>query len=338
MLRRLWFKINWWLGLAGNINLVFTVLAGGALATVLTTAVVYAVSFLDFVSGIPLFFRVAFYASVFFLSFALFSHGRQHLADWWIRLNGAPNVSPEVAAQERWRGQDALDAYLDQMQQWLLDEQRPLASLPYNDPQRKMARTRTLAILRRLDANGKREILRFLKEQELISKESPAIRLGGADFSGANLTRMEVWDANLDRTNLSGADLTHVSMSGGGGHSASMGEAVKRGSEHVFEDSIIPDRSTSFTFANFSGAVLRRARLGGCNLLGVDFDGADFTEADLRGADLRLAKNLTQEQIESAFGYTGGQEYMPDTLLPDYLTPSEAWKRLISLQIKERGY
>ena len=72
--------------------------------------------------------------------------------------------------------------------------------------------------------------------------------------------------------------------------------------------------------------------------MSADFDGADITEADLRGADLQLAKNLTQEQIESAFGYSGGQEYMPDTLLPDDLTPPDAWKKLLSLQIKERGY
>jgi hypothetical protein len=32
----------------------------------------------------------------------------------------------ELETQERWREQDALDKYFDQMQQWLDDESRPL--------------------------------------------------------------------------------------------------------------------------------------------------------------------------------------------------------------------
>lgn len=88
-LRRLGDRVNWWLGLAGNANLVYTVLVGGALATVLTTVVAYTVNFLDFVSGIPLFFRAVFFASVFLLSFALVNHGRQRLPGWLARQRGA---------------------------------------------------------------------------------------------------------------------------------------------------------------------------------------------------------------------------------------------------------
>jgi hypothetical protein len=67
-------------------------------------------------------------------------------------------------------------------------------------------------------------------------------------------------------------------------------------------------------------------------------DGTDLTETDIRGANLQIAKNLTQEQIESAFGSSGGYEYMPDTILPDHLTAPESWNLLLSQQIKERGY
>lgn len=95
-----------------------------------------------------------------------------------------------------------------------------------------------------------------------------------------------------------------------------------------------PDRSTSFLGANLSGAALKRARLAGCNLINANFDGADLEEADLRGADLQLARNLTQEQIESAFGSSGGYEYMPDTILPDHLIAPEAWGKLLSQQVK----
>jgi len=84
-LRALGRKINWWLGLAGNVNLVLTFIIGGAAATVLTTLLVFVMSFIDWVLGIPLFFRVMFFASVFVLSFALTNHARQRLPGWWAR-------------------------------------------------------------------------------------------------------------------------------------------------------------------------------------------------------------------------------------------------------------
>jgi hypothetical protein len=114
-----------------------------------------------------------------------------------------------------------------------------------------------------------------------------------------------------------------------------MEAALARGGTDL-EDSMVPDRSSSLSGANLSGAILKRARLAGCSLISANFDGADLGEADLRGARLQWAKNLTQEQIESAFGSSGGQEYMPDTLLPNHLQAPEAWKKLLSQQISER--
>jgi hypothetical protein len=90
-MRRLGAKVAWLLGLVGHINLVYTIVVGGAAAAVFTAAVAYGVSFLEFVSGIPLFFRVLFYASVFTLFFALFNHGRQWLPSWWARLRLPPD-------------------------------------------------------------------------------------------------------------------------------------------------------------------------------------------------------------------------------------------------------
>jgi hypothetical protein len=81
-LRALGRRLNWWLGLAGNMSLVYVVIFGGAAATVITTVAAYAVSFLDWLSGVPLFFRLMFFASVFVLSFALVNHAWQRLAAW----------------------------------------------------------------------------------------------------------------------------------------------------------------------------------------------------------------------------------------------------------------
>jgi uncharacterized protein YjbI with pentapeptide repeats len=73
-----------------------------------------------------------------------------------------------------------------------------------------------------------------------------------------------------------------------------------------------------------------------CSLLGADLAGADLNRADLRGTDFRWTRNLTQEQIEQAYGSSGQQEHMIDTLLPDHLHAPEAWEKLISQQMEER--
>jgi hypothetical protein len=91
-LRALGRRVNWWLGLAGNISLVYVLIFGGAAATIITTVVAYAVSFLDWVSGVPLFFRLMFYASVFVLSFALVNHGWQ----WWVIWRSQSSSTPQA--------------------------------------------------------------------------------------------------------------------------------------------------------------------------------------------------------------------------------------------------
>ncbi len=116
----------------------------------------------------------------------------------------------ELEIQERWRAEDALEAYLNQMQQWLGSKDQPLSASSYEDPRRKMARTRTLTILRRLDPRGKRDVLQFLQEHGLIKAEDPVIRLSSADLSGANLVRMNLTETNLSGANLSGADLSRA--------------------------------------------------------------------------------------------------------------------------------
>jgi len=243
----------------------------------------------------------------------------------------------ELEARERWRVEDALDKYLGEMKEWVLDEENPLVTLTHDHPRRKIARTRTLWIVKRLDSQQKRDILMFLYEHGLVKKNGlQIVGLKDVDFSRADLTRLKLWEINLDGVNLSEANLSHTQLCAGHGHSASMQEAVAKGSSDLLADSIIPDRPSSLSGTDLSGAVLRRARLGDCNLVSANFDGADLTEADLRGAHLQIARNLTQEQIESAFGSSGGQEYMPNTLLPDYLTAPEAWKKLLSQRIEER--
>lgn len=241
----------------------------------------------------------------------------------------------DVQAQEKWRAQDALERYIVKMQGQILDEDKPLASLPYDDPRRAMARTWTLEILRRLDPDGKRDVVRFLYEHGLIKAKQPVISLRGADLTGANLARMGLSGSNLSGADLSGADLSGASFCDFHGSGASWLKAVERGGG--WEDLMDPMTTSDLSLTKLRGAVLRRTLLCGSNLLGADFADAVFDGTDVRGGtNLGIAKNLTQQQIEQAYGSSGDQEYMPDTLLPDHLEAPEAWRKLLSQQQEDR--
>ena len=85
-----------------------------------------------------------------------------------------------------------------------------LRSGPLEDERlRSIARSRTLTVLGTLDANGKRTVMRFLKEAKLIAAPSPTIDLNGADLRGADLS-----STGLDGAELSGCDLTDADLSG----------------------------------------------------------------------------------------------------------------------------
>jgi uncharacterized protein YjbI with pentapeptide repeats len=71
--------------------------------------------------------------------------------------------------------------------------------------------------------------------------------------------------------------------------------------------------------ANLSGANLRGANLRSAQLNDVSLRGTDLTCANLTSVDLREARNLTQQQIDSAKGNK-------DTKLPPGLVMPDSWK------------
>jgi uncharacterized protein YjbI with pentapeptide repeats len=93
---------------------------------------------------------------------------------------------------------------------------------------------------------------------------------------------------------------------------------------------------SDLTGSDLSGAVMKRTTLAGCILRYADFAGADLDEADIRAADLRHADNLTQEQIDSAYGSRDQEGGMPDTLLPDDLGAPLKWKLPLKKQQEAR--
>jgi hypothetical protein len=117
-----------------------------------------------------------------------------------------------------------------------------------------------------------------------------ATSLPAADLSQAFLSRADLGGVDFTKAFLIGADLNQAFLSGAYLTGAQLG------------------------FANFRGAHLELADLKGANLLGASLNGAN-----LSGADLRNAKNVTQQQIDSATGDT-------KTQLPDGLRMPEGWK------------
>ena len=156
-----------------------------------------------------------------------------------------------------------------------------------------------------------------------------------ADLGGADLRDTTLRDANLRDANLTSADLSGASIFGANLTGAFLNDAV-------LTDAML-------FRADLSGAILFGARLEGATLLDADLEGADLRDADLNsanlrdanltdatlrdanlrdadligailsGAELRHAKNLTQEQINSAFGNA-------ETALPEGLERPPHWE------------
>jgi hypothetical protein len=106
--------------------------------------------------------------------------------------NRATRLAAENRAQD-----DALQAYLDQIGQLMLDRDRPLRQSQDGDEVRTLARARTLTVLGRLDGNRKESIVAFLYESNLIVRNSAVVDLSRAPLSGADLSALYLMDADL---------------------------------------------------------------------------------------------------------------------------------------------
>ena len=233
----------------------------------------------------------------------------------------------ELAEQ---RAQDeALQAYLDQMSQLMLD--RKLLEAEPGDPVYTLAQARTSTAILRLDAEHNESVTRFLSDSGL-AEDSEAfprllreITLSHATLSGAHLPDADLRDADLsgadlsnallDGADLRGADLKGADLRGADLRGADLGLAVHQ--TPVFLD--VTDLSEAdLSGAELTGAQLPNADLGDVNLSGADLHGAVLHEADLSdvnlsdaylkaadlsdaylgGADLGGAEGITNEELD----------------------------------------
>ena len=219
------------------------------------------------------------------------------------------------AAAERRAQDEALQAYLDQIGQLLLDENRPLRQTD-DDAVRTLARARTSTVLTRLGGARKGSVVRFLYESGLITKDDPVlildeVDLKQADLSGANLSRADLSGAiligaNLSHANLSEALLHHANLRSANLRDAGLHGASFRGADLSEANLVRNDlHRANLSGANLSGALLHHANLHGANLSGANLGGAILHRVDLSGAE-----GWTDMQLRTARSLTGAT--MPD--------------------------
>jgi uncharacterized protein YjbI with pentapeptide repeats len=233
-------------------------------------------------------------------------------------FNSSQNQATQRAAERRAQN-EAMQAYLDQIGQLLLE--KDLRSSVENGggssgEARVLARARTLSVLRTLNPERKTNVVLFLQEASVIqgspldSDPEPIIPLFEADLSGTklnntNLAGVDLHDAKLIGANLSGADL----------------RGAKLYSAYEGADLSGADLSgASLSGANLFRAILKDADLEGADLGGADLGGADLSRTNLSGAyegfnsdgSVRLVANeKLEEQAKSLEGaiMPNGQKY-----------------------------
>ena len=188
--------------------------------------------------------------------------------------------------------EEAMQAYLKSMADILLDEQRTNKLFPAknqsessddnDNPVRDLARALTIAILRRLGGDSKRQarIISFLRDTELfefIFKKASMreINLSKAKLWGANLKEAKLKKAILQEVDLYAADLRKAELYDADFHKAKLGR--------------VNLREAKLGGANLQGAYLGEAKLGEADLQGASLVKADLQEASLVKADLQGA-------------------------------------------------
>jgi hypothetical protein len=164
---------------------------------------------------------------------------------------------------------EALQAYLDQMSQLILD--RKLLEAEPGDPVHTLAQARTSTAILRLDAEHNESVTHFLVTSDLSvrSKDSPRL-LRGSTLSHAKLSGAHLPNADLSGANLIGADLSEANL-----FSADLSDANLIGAD--LSRAVLDN-------ANLSNAVLDNANLGGAN--GITNAELEQQAVSLEGADM----------------------------------------------------
>jgi uncharacterized protein YjbI with pentapeptide repeats len=221
--------------------------------------------------------------------------------------NQRAEAERELAEQ---RAQDeALQAYLDQMSQLILDrkllevEQGDPVHAP-GDPVHTLAQASTSTAILRLDAKHNESVTHFLINSDLSVRSEDSARLlrgstlSHAKLSGAHLPNADLGDAELNGADLSDALMVNANLIGADLSGADLSNALLDNADLI----------AHLADANLSGANLIGADLSDGNLFSADLSdanliGADLSRADLSGANL-VGANLENATLSGADGIT----------------------------------
>jgi uncharacterized protein YjbI with pentapeptide repeats len=180
------------------------------------------------------------------------------------------------------RAQDeALQAYLDQLSSLLLE--KDLRKSEEGSEVRTLARARTATVIQRLDADGNRNVIRFLDEAGLTKVgQSSLPLLAGVDLQGARLGGIDLVSTDLNDANLSDADLSKANL-----------------------------LDANLRKAELRNADLRYADLRYADLIEANLNDADLSDANLIEANLINARGITKEQLEKQ------TENLKGAIMPD---------------------
>jgi hypothetical protein len=145
---------------------------------------------------------------------------------------------------------DALQAYYKQVGDLLTEHD--LKKTKPDDDVALLARAQTLAVVRRLDAKRKSDLVLFLYGAGLIKQATLIVNLGGADLRGAALRLADLHGADLSDADLRGADLRGANLTYARLRRADLSNAMGKTNEQLEQQALafflkgatMPDRQT----------------------------------------------------------------------------------------------
>ncbi|XP_020334213.2 BTB/POZ domain-containing protein KCTD9 isoform X2 [Oncorhynchus kisutch] len=133
----------------------------------------------------------------------------------------------------------------------------------------------------------RKEFVRFL----LATPTKSELRCQGLNFSGADLSRLDLRYINFKMANLRAVNLTHANLSGANLERADLSSACLDGANLQGVKMLCSNaEGASLRGCNFEDPAGVKANMEGANLKGVDMEGSQMTGINLRVATLKNAK------------------------------------------------
>ena len=228
----------------------------------------------------------------------------------------------QQATDEQRAQEAALQAYLDQMSQLMLNENLRGAE---DSELRTLARARTLTMLARLDGSRKASVVQFLYESDLINTPRPVISLKGASLQAVELSSVNLSGGAFGPVDYESLEdlcatratsratrlVNRLDFYGPYELPAQVGArfvVIRLPNVDGTDLSGTQLSNANLTWSSLAKADLRKASLDHANLRNTLLVDADLSDANLRGADLSDANltgaDLTSADLKGATGFT----------------------------------